>query len=110
VANNKKQRAYQRFPGLASLVEMSDISTPLTFERYTGNWQASFAGFLPIPQTLVSSIPKTLPGSANFYMAGQCVQAGGGLPTGVSTCREAVIKMCKQDGIRFSGDGKQIRR
>jgi hypothetical protein len=75
VANNKKQRAYQRFPGLASLVEMSDISTPLTFELYIGNLQASFEGFLPTPQTLVSSIPKTLPGSANFYMAGQWVQA-----------------------------------
>ncbi len=40
-------RLEQRFPGLADQVEMSDISTPLTFERYTGNWQASYRRISP---------------------------------------------------------------
>ena len=40
----------QRFPGIAEQVEMVDVATPLTFERYTGNWQGSFEGWLITPQ------------------------------------------------------------
>ena len=31
----------RRFPGLGAQVEMRDVATPLTFERYTGNWKGS---------------------------------------------------------------------
>ena len=34
----------QRFPGISQQVEMVDVATPLTFERYTGNWKGSFEG------------------------------------------------------------------
>ena len=40
----------QRFPGISEQVEMVDVATPLTFERYTGNWQGSFEGWLITPQ------------------------------------------------------------
>lgn len=94
-------RLDQRFPGFASQVEMADVATPMTFERYTGNWQASFEGFLPTPKTVMASIPKTLPGLSNFYMAGQWVQAGGGLPSGLLTGRDVIGRICKQDGRKF---------
>ena len=97
------QRLDQRFPGLAPIVEMADIATPMTFERYTGNWQASFEGFLPTPKNIRVAIPKTLPGLQGFYMVGQWVQAGGGLPSGVSTAREVVQLMCKKDNLPFKG-------
>jgi phytoene dehydrogenase-like protein len=90
-----------RFPGFASQVEMADVATPMTFEHYTGNWQASFEGFLPTPKTVMASIPKTLPGLSNFYMAGQWVQAGGGLPSGLLTGRDVISRICKQDGRKF---------
>ena len=35
----------QRFLGLAAQVEMCDVATPMTFERYTGNWRGSFMGW-----------------------------------------------------------------
>ena len=40
----------QRFPGISSQVEMTDIATPLTFERYTGNWKGSFEGWQITPE------------------------------------------------------------
>lgn len=49
-------------------------------------------------KTLKGSTPKTYPGPDGFYMAGQWVQAGGGLPSGLSTGGEVVMQMCKQDG------------
>jgi phytoene dehydrogenase-like protein len=95
------RRLDQRFPGLEGQVEMADVATPMTFERYTGNWRASFEGFLPMPSNITTAIPKVLPSLENFAMCGQWVQVGGGLPSGVSTGREVIGKICKQDGRKF---------
>jgi phytoene dehydrogenase-like protein len=94
-------RLDQRFPGFSGQVEMVDVASPATFERYTGNWQASYEGFLPTPKSTRVAIPNTLPGLTNFYMAGQWVRAGGGIPTGIITGREAVRLICKQDRVKF---------
>ncbi len=94
----------QRFPGISQQVEMVDVATPLTFERYTGNWKGSFEGWLITPQnayTLMKPMSATLPGLQNFYMCGQWVQPGGGLPSGVMTGRALVKTLCKQDGTKF---------
>ncbi len=32
----------RRFPGLAAQIEMRDVATPMTWERYTGNWRGSY--------------------------------------------------------------------
>lgn len=107
--SEKKQAALQmiavlnkRFPGLDNQVEMIDVATPVTFERYTGNWKGSFEGWLPTPAAMMKPIPKTLPGLENFYMVGQWVQAGGGLPSGVMTAREVMKQICKKDGNKFT--------
>lgn len=86
-----------RFPGLEEDVEMVDVATPLTFERYTGNYQGNFEGWLPTPEAMTRPISKTLPGLENFFMIGQWVQAGGGLPSGVMTARDVMKQICKQD-------------
>ena len=94
----------QRFPGIGEQVEMVDVATPLTFERYTGNWQGSFEGWLVTPQnahTVMKPMSQTLPGLENFYMCGQWVSPGGGLPTGVMSARQLLKTLCKQDGAKF---------
>ncbi len=94
----------QRFPGISPQVEMVDVATPLTFERYTGNWKGSFEGWLITPQnayTMRKPMRQTLPGLQNFYMTGQWIQPGGGLPTGVMTSRQLVQVLCEEDGKKF---------
>ncbi|KPL77290.1 hypothetical protein ADN00_09150 [Ornatilinea apprima] len=94
----------QRFPGIGSQVEMVDVATPLTFERYTGNWQGSFEGWLITPQnagSIMSPMKQTLPGLSNFYLCGQWVEPGGGLPTGVMSARRLLKAVCKEDGRKF---------
>ncbi len=90
-----------RFPGLAEQVEMVDVATPATWERYTGNWRASFEGWLPTPANITADRRKTLPGLDGFFMAGQWVAPGGGLPAGVITGRQVVQLMCHKDRRRF---------
>ena len=94
----------QRFPGIPSQVEMVDVATPVTFEHYTGNWQGSFEGWLITPQnasTIMKPMSQTLPGLQNFFMCGQWVEPGGGLPTGVMSGRRLLQALCKEDGKKF---------
>jgi phytoene dehydrogenase-like protein len=44
---------------------------------------------------------QTLKGLKNFYMVGQWVQPGGGLPAGLMTGRKAAMELCKKEGIAF---------
>jgi len=97
----------QRFPGISSQVEMINIATPMTFERYTGNWKGSFEGWLITPDNahvMMKPMPQTLPGLSKFYMCGQWVEPGGGLPTGVMSARRLVKCICKEDGRKFRTD------
>lgn len=94
----------QRFPGISSQVEMTDVATPVTFERYTGNWKGSFEGWQITPEnsyTMMKPLQQTLPGLSSFYMCGQWVEPGGGLPTGVMSARRLFKTICREDGKKF---------
>jgi len=94
----------QRFPGISSQVEMVDVATPMTFERYTGNWKASFEGWLITPEnsnTIMKPMSQSLPGLKNFYMCGQWVEPGGGLPTSIMSARRLLKRICREDGKKF---------
>jgi phytoene dehydrogenase-like protein len=96
----------RRFPGIADQVEAVDVATPLTWERYTGNWQGSVEGWMFTKDTMKyafgAGMSKTLPGLGNFYMVGQWVEPGGGVPTSAISARKLVKRLCKQDGKKFT--------
>jgi len=92
----------KRFPGLAQHIERSDIATPATFVRYTGNWQGSYEGWLPTPRILGRRISYTLPGLKDFFMAGHWVVAGGGLPSAALSGRYVAQMICAQNGKVFA--------
>jgi phytoene dehydrogenase-like protein len=97
----------KRFPGLAGQVEMIDVATPVTFEHYTGNWKGSFEGWLITPgnsHVLMKPMSQRLPGLKNFYMCGQWVEPGGGLPTSVLSARRLMKTICREDGKKFSAE------
>jgi len=101
VANKVVELLDRRFPGLAVKVEMRDVATPMTWVRYTGNWKGSFEGWLPTTKTLGMRMSKTLPGLKNFYMVGQWVEPGGGLPPAALSGRNVTQILCKKDKIPF---------
>jgi phytoene dehydrogenase-like protein len=94
----------ERFPGIKSQVEEIDVATPLTFERYTGNWKGSFEGWLITPENanvLLKPMSQSLPGLQNFYMCGQWVEPGGGLPTAIISAKRLVKRLCREDKRKF---------
>ena len=91
----------KRLPGLSGQVEAVDVATPITYERYTGNWQGSMEGWLITTKTMMMRMSKTLPGLQNFYMVGQWVEPGGGLPPAATSGRGVIKTICKQDKKQF---------
>ncbi len=89
------------FSGISSQVEVTDVATPYTYWRYTLVRKGAFEGFLPTPKTIMARIPKTLPGLDNFYMAGQWVQPGGGVPVCIYSGRHVVQILCRKLGLDF---------
>lgn len=96
-----------RFPGLRQQIEVVDVSTPLTIERYTGNYHGLQAWAVPGGGmgAMLKGFTRTLPGLANFHMAGQWAEAMIGLSTAAISGRNAVRRICKQDGRRFRTGG-----
>jgi phytoene desaturase len=102
VATEVLARLEAYYPGLSSQVEMTDVATPYTAWRYTRNHQGAYMGWLPTPEVINTQVKRTLPGLANFYMAGQWVTPGGGVPPCLYSGRHVVQILCHQDGKPFS--------
>jgi len=89
-------------PGFAAQVEVVDVATPLTVERFTGNYHGLQAyapkNFLG---TMMHGLSKTLPGLQDFYMVGQWAGATIGVSTVAVMGRALVTTLCKKDGKRF---------
>ena len=95
-------RLEPHYPGITSQVELTDIATPHTTWRFTLNNEGAFMGWAPTPRALRTMFRKTLPGLDNFYMAGQWVVPGGGVPPCFYSARHVIQILCARDGKKFS--------
>jgi phytoene dehydrogenase-like protein len=97
-------RIASRFPSLREKIEIMDVSTPPTAERFTGNrfgWQAG----PPKKNTakiMRKGLSRTLPGLDNFSMVGQWASASLGVSNVSVMGRNLVRDLCKQDKKRFA--------
>lgn len=94
----------ERFPTAKGKIEVVDVATPSTVIRYTGNWKGSMEGWLMTPSTGIRPLPPILPGLKDFYMVGQWVSPGGGLPSGLLTARNTTRMICRDNGAKWKAD------
>ncbi len=96
-------RLEKRFPGLCKQVEVVDVSTPLTAERFTGSFHGLQAWGAKERQSAVAKkgLSVTLPGLNNFYMVGQWAAASIGVFTVAVQGRNLVKRICREDGKTF---------
>lgn len=102
IANHLVEALENRLGDVRSNIEMVDISTPATVVRFTNNWKGSLEGWLLTPEVGLKQLPSVLPGLKNFYMVGQWVMPGGGLPTALISARNTTQVICKKDGKKFT--------
>ncbi len=93
----------RRYPGIRGKVEMVDVATPLTYERYTGNWQGTHMTWQITPefQKRHRFIPKTVPGLDGLYLASMWTNPPGGLPGAAEVGKWIVQIICAVDHKQF---------
>jgi len=78
-------RAEEFLPGLRVHIEVQEAASPLTYERYTRNWQGATTGWNWDPQLAPRfKLPKDLP-LKQFHAVGHYVFNPGGVPTAMIT-------------------------
>ena len=102
IANEVIRVLEQRLGNIEDNLEVTDVVTPATFKRYTNNWQGSIQGWEWLPRLIPESMRKELPGLRNFYMVGQWVEPGGGVPTAFISGRNLIQIICKRDKKKFA--------
>jgi phytoene dehydrogenase-like protein len=89
----------KRYPGLRGAVEVIDVATPITYERYTGNWRGAFAGWAMTTRKMSMmmgiGMDKTLPGLSNFYRIGHWVEPGGNVELSCASGRDVIKHICE---------------
>jgi phytoene dehydrogenase-like protein len=90
-----------RFPGLSGQIDVVDVATPMTTERFTGNGRTPEAsqGF---STAMLFSRPRAIPELRRFYWIGQSA-GGAGIPGCAAMGRNAVRGLCRQLRVAFGG-------
>jgi len=108
--NNEKKRIAdftisqleKRWPGFAAQVEVVDVPTPVTYVRYTGNWQGSPDGWYITTENMRRQAPmRSLPGLSDLYMIGQWTAPFTGTVIAALTGRQIVELLCRKEKKKF---------
>ena len=81
-------------------IEVCDVATPLTYERYCGNWKGSWMTEMK-PDMEAEPYPAAIEGLDGVYFAGQRMMPPGGLPTALMTGQTAVQMLCHDTDTVF---------
>ena len=87
-------------PEAETSLEVIDIATPCTYERYTGSYEGSWMSVWQ-KGGKQRNYPQTLDSLWGVYFAGQRIQMPGGLPIAVYTGRQSVQQLCRDWGQEF---------
>ncbi|MFA6582440.1 MAG: hypothetical protein WCS79_11595, partial [Paludibacter sp.] len=90
------------YPGISEFIEVIDVATPKTDVKYTGVKDGAYEGFMPSKDNMMKSLKMQLPKLQNFYMAGQWLFPGGGLPPSAQTGKWTIQLICKKEKQKFS--------
>lgn len=95
------------FRGIREQVEVIDVCTLMTWERYMGGTQGWFnfpnrkLDFTMREDPSDKRSKTTLPGLSNFYFVGVWATAMGSLAHNANSGKTIIRRICKQDGKRF---------
>jgi phytoene dehydrogenase-like protein len=85
------------YPETQGKIKLLDVATPLTFQRYTGNFRGSYVPFFSMPGIEYENHSGVVTGVKNLYLAGQWVFPDGGLPMAAIGGKYAVQRICNQE-------------
>jgi len=93
IANQVISAIIAQIPEAEGQIEVCDVATPLTFERYCGTWQGSWMTAI-IPGMRREPYPVTIEGLDGVYFAGHRMTPPGGHPIAAESGMTAVQQLC----------------
>ena len=103
IAEETADALEKRWPGFRSKIEVTDVPTPMTYVRYTDNWQGSPDGWYITTENLMDQrMRRTLPGLNNLYMVGQWTAPFTGTVMAALSGRQLIQILCKKDRRNFA--------
>lgn len=79
-----------------------DVTTPLTYERYTNAYHGSYMSFLTTKKVKGLMRVGLIKGLDNFVLAGQWIMPPGGLPIALFSGKYAIRRICKMEKRKFN--------
>ena len=110
IAEAVTEELERRFGNIRTSIDTVDVATPATYVRFTNTWRGSYQGWAPTPAMVGRSLPKRLKGLYRFYLCGQWVEAGGGLPRVVLSARNTVQLLCNDFKVAFTPPSPDMQR
>lgn len=101
LADAVKGRIIAKFPELKDSLEILDVSTPKTLNRYTNSARGAYMGFLFTKKDPMFVHNGMVKGIKNFLMTGQWMQCPGGLPLALSEGKFAIQRICKIEKMSY---------
>jgi len=100
LANQISRVICEKYPQAEGAIEVIDIATPLTYERYTGASRGSWMSVVDVGDKM-----KVYPGFSKkvqgVYFAGHRLMTPGGLPVAIYSGRKAAQMVCRQFKVLF---------
>lgn len=84
----------ERVPRAAGKIDVVDVATPLTYERYLKSWRGSWMS-LTGPGSKMRTFPGYVENVSNLFFAGQRQMLPGGLPSALYSGRCAAQMVCR---------------
>ena len=100
LADQVSRELYKKYPQCEGQIEVIDIATPLTYERYTGAYHGSWMSIMG-PSSTVVPHPGYCENIQGLYFAGHRMMAPGGLPVAAGSGRTAAQLVCRQFDVVF---------
>ena len=91
-----------RFPEMRGKLDLMDVASPQTYQRYCNAYRGAFMGFWPTLQGKELNHSGEINGLDNIWLSGQWLQPPGGLPTALITGKDTIMRICKQDKLDFT--------
>ena len=93
-----------QIPEAEGKIEVCEIATPLTYERYCANWKGSWMTKIP-KDMKIETYPPVIKGLEGVYFSGQRMSPPGGFPPALLTARMAVQHLCRDTDTFFVSEG-----
>lgn len=89
------------YPETKEKIEVVDVTTPVTYERYCNAYKGAWMAFDMVASSKAIRSKGRINGIKNLYVAGQWIWVPGGLPSALVAGKWAVQRMCKDEKIKM---------